>query len=201
MSLLLIQFSHLFKSFGACKIFDDISLSINEGEAFALIGENGSGKTTLLRLLIGVIQPDTGHFNRAPYLTIGFLPQEIHFSDPHIITKDFIEQSTLSNLEKRMAECLEDPDRLPEWAELHEEYEQLGGYRRPPLEKVFNGLKLETAILDMPLATLSSGQRVRAALAKALLEGPDLLLLDEPTNHLDHEMQGWLQEALAIRQA
>lgn len=199
MSRLLIQFSHLFKFFGSFPLFEDISLSINEGDVFALIGENGAGKTTLLQLLSGFIQPDSACLNRAQPLTIGFLPQEVRSSYTEMSTRDYIEEGALSHLEKQMAACLESPDRLAEWAELHEEYEKLGGYRRLPLEKVLKGLKLEDSLLDMPLANLSSGQRVRVALAKVLIEDPDLLLLDEPTNHLDQDMQKWLLETLHSR--
>lgn len=70
---------------------------------------------------------------------------------------------------------------------------------RIPVEQLFRGLKLEKALLDLPMSALSSGQRMRAALAKALIENPDLLLLDEPTNHLDHEMVVWLGQTLKQR--
>lgn len=199
MSRLLIQFSHLFKSFSSFPLFEDVSLSINEGELFALIGENGTGKTTLLQILAGILQPDSGSFSRASGLSIGFLPQEIVLSNPSALVREFIEGDSLSDLEKDMAACLEDPGRLSEWAELHEKYEQIGGYRRVPIEQVLRGLKLESSLLDLPMSSLSSGQRVRAALAKALIENPDLLLLDEPTNHLDQEMLEWLQSALRQR--
>ncbi len=199
MSRLLIQFSHLFKSFGSFPLFEDISLSINEGELFALIGENGAGKTTLLQLLAGTSQPDSGSFNRTSTLSIGFLPQEIALSNSSALVREFIEGGSLSDLEREMAACLEDRSRLAEWAELHEKYEQLGGYRRIPIEQVLRGLKLESSLLDLPMSRLSSGQRVRAALAKALIENPDLLFLDEPTNHLDREMLEWLEEALKQR--
>jgi ATPase subunit of ABC transporter with duplicated ATPase domains len=199
MSRLLIQFSHLFKSFGSFSLFDDISLSINQGEIFALIGENGAGKTTLLQLLIGSSLPDAGHFSRAPHLTTGFLPQELSLPSSDISARAYIEEGILSDLERRMTACLDDPDRLAEWSELHERYEQLGGYQRMPIEKVLKGLKLDVSLLDLPMTTLSSGQRVRVALAKALIENPDLLLLDEPTNHLDLEMLDWLEEMLRTR--
>jgi ATPase subunit of ABC transporter with duplicated ATPase domains len=199
MSRLIIQFSHLFKSFGSSPLFEDISLSVNEGEFFALIGENGSGKTTLLQLLAGTILPDSGDFSRASCLSIGFLPQEVVLTDPLISVREFIEGSSLTDLEKEMADCLEDLGRLAEWSKLHEKYEALGGYRRIPIEQMLPGLKLERSLLDLPMFCLSSGQRVRAALVKALIENPDLLLLDEPTNHLDQEMIEWLKTVLKHR--
>ncbi len=200
MSRLLMQFSHLFKSFGSFPLFEDISLSINEGELFALIGENGAGKTTLLQILAGTVQPDSGNFSKASGLSIGLLPQEIILSLPSVSVREFLEGGSLADLEREMAACLENPCRLTEWAELHEKYEQLGGYRRIPIEQVLRGLKLESSLLDLPMSRLSSGQRVRAALAKALIENPDLLLLDEPTNHLDQEILEWLEAALRQRQ-
>ena len=200
MSRLFMQFSHLFKSFGSFSLFDDISLSINGGDVFALIGENGAGKTTLLQLLVGTCQADSGEFSRASGLSIGFLPQEILMADFSLSVREFIEGNSLSDLEKEMATCLEDPNRLMEWAELHEKYERLGGYRRIPIEQVLRGLKIENSLLDLPMTRLSSGQRVCAALAKALIENPDLLLLDEPTNHLDQEMIQWLEAALKQRE-
>ncbi len=199
MSRLFIQFSHLFKSFGSFSLFEDISLSINEGDVFALIGENGSGKTTLLQLLTGTTQADSGGFSKASGLSIGFLQQEIILPDSSVSVREFIEGSSLSDLEKEMGACLEDPNRLSEWAELHEKYERLGGYRQVPIEQVLRGLKIERSLLDLPMSRLSSGQRVRAALAKVLIENPDLLLLDEPTNHLDQGMIQWLEEALQQR--
>jgi ATPase subunit of ABC transporter with duplicated ATPase domains len=199
MSQLLVQFSHLFKSFGSLSLFDDISVSIHQGEVFALIGENGTGKTTLLQLLTGAAMPDAGHFSRAPHLSSGFLPQEISLPSPDIRVRAYLEEGSLSGLERQMQACLDQPDRLAEWAELHERYDQLGGYRRMPIEKILQGLKLETSLLDLSMAVLSSGQRVRVALARALIDNPDLLLLDEPTNHLDQEMVDWLEKMIRLR--
>ena len=195
--MLLIQFSHLFTSFGPLSLFEDISFSVSEGDLIALIGENGAGKTTLLKLLAGEMQWTRGDFSRKSGLSVGFVPQETILSDPSISLRKFIEGESLSDLEKEMADCLEGPDRLIEWANLHEQYEMLGGYQRIPMEEVLRGLKLE--LPNLPMSSLSSGQRMRASLAKALIANPDLLLLDEPTNHLDQEMTQWLKMTLKQR--
>lgn len=200
MSRLLIQFTHLYKSFDSFSLFNDISLSINQGEIFALIGENGAGKTTLLQLLTGAVLADVGHFSKSPHLSIGFLPQEISLHSADGTARAYIEEGILSELESQMTACLDDPERLAEWSELHERYEQHGGYQRMPIEKILHGLKLNVSLLDLPMRSLSSGQRVRIALAKALVDNPDLLLLDEPTNHLDLEMFNWLEETLRARE-
>lgn len=199
MSVSLVQFSHLFKSFGFLPLFEEISLSVHEGEIFALVGENGAGKTTLLQLLAGTLLPDSGNVVRKEGLSIGVLSQEIVLSDPSISVRQFIEGGTLASLEQEMSVCLEDPSRLGEWELLHETYERLGGYRKIPIEQVLQGLKIESSWLDLPMASLSSGQKVRAALAQLMIENPDLLLLDEPTNHLDTEMLAWLEAALKQR--
>lgn len=197
MSRLLIQLLHLSKSFGPSSLFSDISLSINHGDRFALVGENGSGKTTLFRILVGLISPDSGRIIRSSDVTIGLLPQEVTLTHPHVSVRTHLEEGPLTDLQRKMDECLV-ANRLVEWEKLHEEYERQGGYRGLPLEKVMKGLQLEP-FLDVSMLTLSSGQRVRVALAKALIENPDLLLLDEPTNHLDQGMVHWLHEMIRSR--
>ncbi|MCH9627271.1 MAG: putative ABC transporter ATP-binding protein YbiT [Chlamydiales bacterium] len=198
MPIPLIQVSNLSKSFDNRLLFHALSLSIHEGEAIALIGANGSGKTTLLELLVGSILPDSGQVSRSPHLSIGYLPQEVSVGSCSV--KEYLQTGPLTELEARMAACLEQADRLEEWEQLHEQYAQLGGYRRLPVEKVLKGLKLDLSLLEMSMESLSSGQKVRCALGKALLENPQLLLLDEPTNHLDSEMLNWLEVFLQQRE-
>lgn len=198
MSRSLIQFSHLFLSFGLYSLFEGISLSISEGEVFALIGENGAGKTTLLRLFAGDLFPDTGELSRAGFLRVGFLTQEITFEDTEQIVLAYIEEGELSKIERQMDLCLEN-NQLSEWAAWHEKYEELGGYQKIPLEKVLQGLNIETHLLKQSVDSLSGGQKIRVALAKALCQNPDLLLLDEPTNHLDAESIVWLEKTLRDR--
>ena len=197
MSRLLIQLSNISVSFGPQILFEDLSISIHDGDCFALIGENGSGKTTLLRLFAGLKSPDEGEVWRADSLTTGLLPQEVSIEFPQQTVRFYIEEGPFLQLEKAMEESLSS-GRLTEWELLHEEYERKGGYRRVPLEAVVQGLYLQS-MLDAPMQQLSSGQRVRAALAKALLNAPDVLFLDEPTNHLDAQMISWLQGVLSER--
>ncbi len=200
MSQLLIQCSHISISFDSKLIFDDISFSISRNDCFAIIGENGSGKTTLLHLISGDIKGDTGTRLQAPHITIGYLPQEVPIPSKDMTGRMYLENNAFTLLEHHMALCLEDPKRLEEWEKLHDEYSMKGGYHKPPIEKALQGLKIENELLDLPLHSLSSGQRVRIALAKSLLENPDLLLLDEPTNHLDNDMVAWLKTVLHERQ-
>jgi ATPase subunit of ABC transporter with duplicated ATPase domains len=197
MSQLLIQLSRISISFGQQPLFEDISLSIHQGECCALIGENGAGKTTLLRLLAGPLAPEEGEVHRAAGLTIGFLPQEIIIDTPSQLVRTYLEEGPLTDLEKMMEGCLIE-NRLDEWEKLHEEYEHKGGYQQLPLEQIMKGLHLEP-LFDRTVSSLSSGQRIRVALAKTLIDNPDVLLLDEPTNHLDHSMRVWLQNVLRNR--
>ncbi|MCC6127988.1 MAG: ABC-F family ATP-binding cassette domain-containing protein [Chlamydiae bacterium] len=118
MSRLLVQFSHLFKSFGPVSLLEDVFLSINQGDVFALIGENGAGKSTLLKLLSRAILPDRGDFSAAPNLRVGFLSQEVALADPTISVRCFLEEGPLTELERNMAIALE-KEELSEWAKIH----------------------------------------------------------------------------------
>lgn len=201
MSRLLLQCTLLSKAFGNQIIFDAISLSINCGERYALIGENGAGKTTLLRILAGMETADAGSVQRAKALSIGYLPQEVAGFDPAQPARDYLHDTLLNALERQMTQLesqLAEPEHLARWGELQHEYERRGGYQRIPVEEVLHQLKIGLE-LHQPMGSLSGGQRARIALAKALLENFDVLLLDEPTNHLDQEMTAWLQRLLLER--
>ncbi|MBA2727814.1 MAG: ABC-F family ATP-binding cassette domain-containing protein [Parachlamydiaceae bacterium] len=199
MSRLLILCTHLCKNFGSQKVLEGLSLSINAGERFALIGENGCGKTTLIRLLAGLLLPDEGQLQRSKNLTIAYLPQELIDFNPNQTVRQFLLDTPLQKIENTLsalADRLDDPEALALWANLQHEFEQKGGYTRTPIEKVLYPLKIEIA-LDKLMGSLSGGERMRVALAKTLLDKSDLLLLDEPTNHLDNDMIKWLQTKLS----
>ena len=187
--MLLIQLSALSKFSGPRCLLNQIDLSVSKGERCALIGENGSGKTTLLQLLAGALVPDSGSIHKKASLQMSYVPQEIPSAASPLRT--FLLEGPLAEFERRLCalvDHLDDPEHLRVWSILHEEFDARGGYRRPPTEDID---------LDRSLSTLSSGQRMRAALAKALIEAPDLLLLDEPTNHLDHATKNWLLTQLS----
>lgn len=199
MSQLLIQLSHIFKSFGSFSLFNDFSLSIHRGERVALIGENGSGKTSIIKLLTKEMLPDRGDVFYLSHLKVGYVPQEMTFPNSRISARKYLEDPILFQLEQEMTMCLEDPHLYSSWERLHEQYEQLGGYERLPIEKSLEALEFPLALLDVPLDFLSCGERLKLSLVKTLAQHPDLLLLDEPTNHLDEKGRVLLIESIRAR--
>lgn len=196
MSLSLVYLKKISKSFGPKKLLDAISLPISKGECFALIGENGSGKTTLLRLIAGLDVQDSGVIERCKNLSIGFLSQELSSESLKQTVRDYL-FSHLRKIENEMTtlqDKLDDPTILERWSELHEEFVHRGGYRTSKEESTLAGIDM-----SMSVEELSSGERRRLELTKALLYDPDLLLLDEPTNHLDDKGIKWLKEELQKR--
>lgn len=163
---MLLEASHISKSYGAQDVLRDISFRLGTGERVGLVGRNGCGKTTLLRILAGEEMPDAGHVRRVPSsLVIGYLPQAVRVESGRLVVE---EMASAGIAEGR-------------WWEV---------------EKVLAGLGFTPHQLTQPVASLSGGEKTRLALAKLLLAQPDVLLLDEPTNHLDIAMLEWLEEWL-----
>ena len=168
------------KHFGTRTLFDGLSISFAEGERVGFLGPNGAGKTTFLRMLADLEQADGGEVNRRRSVRIGFLPQEDRFSDGATIA---------SVLENALADQpMESYERDTQVAIFLSKFgfESAGG--------------LETAGgLEHPnigVEKLSGGWRKRLALAREMIQQPDLLLMDEPTNHLDLEGIQWLEKML-----
>jgi len=203
----LITLAGVRKTFGAFLILDEVSFTIGNAEKVALVGPNGSGKTTILRLIAGMEEHDSGALNILPGTTIGYMRQDSELVGDEPLLDEVSNASVeikhmerkLRRLEHDMASA--DGDRmtelLAEYGEVQHEFDRLGGYSfEAELKATLSGLGLGPEHWEKPVSVLSGGQKTRAALAKLLLQQPDVLLLDEPTNHLDIDATEWLEEFL-----
>ncbi len=184
-------------------LWDSISFSIAEGERIGIIGVNGCGKSTLMKMIAGAEDADSGKIIHPKDYTISILSQEPEYREDASILDFLYESDTpLFRLIREYETALGQLQKEPENSSLQEKVLQLqgrmdseNGWDRSAEGKVILsklGLPDGTAILG----SLSGGQKKRAALAKVLIEQPDLLILDEPTNHLDAESIRWLEEYL-----
>ncbi|QBD78880.1 ABC-F family ATP-binding cassette domain-containing protein [Ktedonosporobacter rubrisoli] len=206
----ILSFSHVSKDFGGNQVFKDVDLEIEEGERIGLVGENGSGKSTLFKLALGLETASAGTVTRRRNLTIGYLVQEI---DAAMLPKSIFEAVSevseelvslaerLKELEAKMAdpEIAADPESmsavLDEYSKVQERYEALGGYTlEHRAAAVLSGLGFAESEHQLPLSSLSGGEKKLVNLARILLQTPDLLLLDEPDNHLDMRAKAWLEQ-------
>ncbi len=193
------------KSFGAFDVFAGFSFSVARGDKVALVGPNGCGKTTLLRIIAGVDEPAGGAISLARGTTRGYLAQTAEESADITVWQEMLEAFSdvnalagrMRQIEDEMAQPGAGDDVLDKYGELQHQFELMGGYGvETQIRRVLAGLGFHSADEAMRLSQLSGGQRVRAALAKLLLQSPDVLLLDEPTNHLDTQGVEWLESYL-----
>ena len=193
--------------FGNRIILDGVDLTIQEGSRIGLLGRNGTGKTTLLRLLADAMQPDTGAVAVRRGLRVGLLDQHPSFPDGPTARQvahgafarlDGVQRDLDAVFEAMAAAEGEALDQLmARQSELQAMLEAEGGWTVDHrVEATLHGVGLPDMLWDQPAARFSGGERSRLALARLLLESPDLLLLDEPTNHLDIEGRRWLEQFL-----
>jgi ATP-binding cassette subfamily F protein 3 len=207
----MIQLKDITLSFGSRDIFKSLSWHIKDGKRIGLFGPNGVGKTTLLNILAGIYKPDSGAVIVPPSYVIGYLPQEVEESDTDkSVLREalsvFKEVLDLESESEKIAEELhnmtdhessEYKKTLSRLDAIHNELKTRDSHTlKHQTEKLLLGLGFEVADLNKPLNTFSGGWRMRVALAKLLLQNPNILLLDEPTNHLDIESIDWLEEYL-----
>ncbi len=194
----LIKFEKVSLDFGDQKILTKADLSIEEGEYVCLIGRNGSGKSTTFKLIKDNISCDQGKIIRKKHLLISQLNQSL--PDPtNIKVFDFV-KGGLKNLEslitqyKEITQKTSYPNQVKDLEELHKRIDARGGWNlNQYVEKIISDLELPK---KQRMKQLSGGWRRRAALARALVQKPDLLLLDEPTNHLDIATITWLESMI-----
>ena len=204
---MLLNVEHLYKYFNGQALLKDINFTVEDREAVGLIGINGCGKSTLLNIITGSEGYDKtpeglGSVNIAGKASIGFLRQNSGLNSELTIGEEMKNAfapllETLDKmkvLEKKMADGGDIDSISHEYAELSSYFEARDGYRI--IKQVLNGMGFGSTPTDRVISTLSGGEKTRLALAKLLLEEPNLLILDEPTNHLDFETLMWLEDYL-----
>ncbi len=201
----MIYLQNIKKQFGAKVLFDDITFHLRPKECIGLIGENGMGKTTLFRAIVNQEELDGGKIVLRKGARAAMLAQELQLAKGTVLDRVVHGDSHFSDVQKEMSLLENDSEyheRSPEeWSKrygrLQHEFERLGGYERESRAKtILLGLSFEVDQLDQPLEKFSGGWRMRAELARLLLQNPDVLLLDEPTNHLDLASVIWLESFL-----
>lgn len=207
-----ISLSNVGVAFGATRIFQGITLTIGEGDRWAILGRNGSGKTTLFRLITGTRQPTEGTITRHPGLRMALLEQHRDFGGAETVWEagagEFAEllalEHSLAEQGNMLAEKGEGatPQMLARYDRDLERFEREGGYTfAPRVDAVLQGLGFDAEkARTQPLSHLSGGERGRLGLARELVSAADVLLLDEPTNHLDLETTRWLEDYLKTTQ-
>ena len=198
---MLLNVAGIRKAFAGDSVLNGASFRIDRREKVALVGRNGTGKSTLLRIITGQMEPDAGSVNLARGAKIGYLRQEAPVDPTRTVLEEAEEarretlaiQARLKVLEARLEKGATEAD-LEEYATLHEHFMEMEGYSA---ERDLRTVLLRMGFLEDELSKsaskLSGGEKTRLALARLLLEQPDLLLLDEPTNHLDLQATEWLE--------
>jgi len=205
----MLQLMNLSLSFGGQDLFRNLNWHLRKGDRVGLVGPNGAGKTTLFRIIIGQLEPDGGSVHRGREVTIGYLPQEgIAVGGRSLFAETCAALPQLAEIQRELTaihEALETnsldgeehDELIARYGDLQHRFEALGGFRADAeVAKVLTGLGFREEQFEQGTETFSGGWQMRIALAKLLLQQPDILLLDEPTNHLDLDSLLWLENYL-----
>lgn len=192
-----ISAENLGHSFHDNWLFKNLTIGINRGRRVALVGINGAGKSTLLKILSGKLNPTEGKSVQARDLNMGYLDQDPQFDKAYTIS-DYIfhADNRQQQLIREYEELMEnDPENMAELERITGEISDLNAWEYEFQIKTILG-RLDIHHLNQSISTLSGGQKKRLALARLLIEDPDIYILDEPTNHLDIDTIEWLEKLL-----
>jgi ATP-binding cassette, subfamily F, member 3 len=206
----MIQFDRLGYFLPQGYLFNNVNLQINKGDKVGLVGKNGAGKSTLLRILAGSTKPSDGQVHHPKNLKFGFLTQDIHIdSDKCVYDFLFYSNEVLNAIRERLDQINNELTirtdyetqsylaLLDELSELNHRFQVLEGYQwEEKIKATLEGLGFSIEDQQKMIAQCSGGWKMRAELARILVNTPDILLLDEPTNHLDILSISWLEQYL-----
>ncbi|MCC5943599.1 MAG: ABC-F family ATP-binding cassette domain-containing protein [Bernardetiaceae bacterium] len=194
----ILSAENITKSYRDEPLFTSLNFGISQGEKIAIVGVNGAGKSTLMKIMAGLIEPDSGEVSTRQGIKVGYLPQDPKFEVEMTIWE------AIFQTENEQLEAIKTYERLmtleqtdtPEFMKTIETMERLSAWNfESKIREILSKLGIEDTTRSV--LHLSGGQRKRVAIAKLLLDEPDLLLLDEPTNHLDLDTIEWLENYLA----
>ncbi|WP_438838435.1 ABC-F family ATP-binding cassette domain-containing protein [Streptococcus pluranimalium] len=205
--MIILQANKIERSFSGDVLFDNINLQIDEKDRIALVGRNGAGKSTLLKILVGEDAPTSGDINIKRDLQMSYLAQDSRFESENTIYDEMLavfsalrhDEKTLRHMENQMGELsgVELDKLMNDYDRLSETFRLAGGFTyESDIRAILNGFKFDQSMWGMKISELSGGQNTRLALARMLLQKPELLVLDEPTNHLDIDTIAWLENYL-----
>lgn len=204
----MIRLDKIGKQNGKQILFIEASASLQKGEKVGLVGPNGAGKTTLFRMITGEEQPDEGQVATDRGVTIGYFSQDVGEMAGRSVVAEVMDGagpvSAVAGELKKLEAALADPDQAAEmeaiverYGEVQARFQELDGYAlESAAYEVLSGLGFSQDMMDGDVGALSGGWKMRVALARILLMGPDVMLLDEPSNHLDLESLIWLEDFL-----
>ena len=205
---MLLNVSHVNKSYGEDVIIKDATFSVDEGSKLAIVGNNGCGKSTLMKIIVGQLPMDDGDVSLKKDASFGYLAQYQEDANndnilDHVLNAkaDLLSmEKKLSDMEYKMNDISADEMEafMDSYHKLQHKFDLSGGYTfRSEAVGILKGLGFEGEDLNKTLNELSGGQKTRVALGRLLASAPDLLLLDEPINHLDLSSIMWLEGYLS----